>query len=255
MDSSGSLDLLIFKKRGYVREEEAVAPQKPQIEMQVPRAKEISGAKPARAKISELYCVNHPWRHAYSVCAIDGLPYCYVDLIEHKGRLYCMQDIDSATKAEQVRTEERQPNAFTTVASVLLLTNSILLGYFTYPQTTYFIDYINRIGGSNLLQILSPGYFLIIANMLVVLFGLIATLAILRRSIGVFFFALVFNICAILVVVYEYLSSNLEYLLVSAILLLITISFATYGKMSAMNRKPSEELMVQDIEWPRPEPY
>ena len=131
-DSDSSSSLLIFKQRGYERKEQPQS-QYDQITQTMPVPQE----KVKMKKVSDLFCTNHPWRHAYALCASDNLPYCYVDLIEHNGKLYCMQDIDSAAKVHQMKQETKYPNAFSTLASVLLLTNSILLGYFTYPQAPF----------------------------------------------------------------------------------------------------------------------
>ena len=94
------------------------------------------------------------------------------------------------------------------------------------------------------------------ANLLIVVVGLFCTLAILRKPLWMFFFVLMCIFGSLAIVVYEYLYTyDFTYLLASSIILLLTLVFAIYSRMAAMNQSVDEKFVIPEIEWPKPEPY
>ncbi len=262
MGSNGSgSDLLIFSERGYASPNSAVS-KKQAAEKQKPteRFTVVQEKIQSQEDVKKLYCINHPWRHAYAICDRCKLPYCYVDLIAFKKRFYCLQDIDFAAR-QKIETAEGtfSPNNFSIIASGMFLANSILLIYSTYHQMEFLFSSTFSAGLSGMLQFflnLNPQYYLPFANTLIIIFGFVSATAILRKSPASFGFGFIFAFISLLIVAYEYLNSSVTYLLVSSLLMLITISFATFSRMSSESQLAEESYnMVPSVEWPKPEVF
>lgn len=269
MGSEGS-DLLIFSERGYASPK-AKKSKKPALQEQMPAAQVVAmphgsnavvpaAGKPGSATdVRELYCTNHPWRKAYAICDKCKLPYCYVDTIEFNKRFYCLQDIDFAAKQQEKIKETVGPNSFSIVASALFLANSILLVYFTYQQTLFLISSASSQGISGAISFflsLNPQYYVPLANTLIIIFGAVSAIAILSKSIPAFGFSFFFAFISLSAIAYEYLNSSVTYLLMSSIILLLTISFTTYSRMSAIGQRSEENYNVlSEVEWPKPEVF
>lgn len=289
-------DLLIFKKRGMEaqpNEQAEVAPPSPEpvlqqqkqeaVEQEAPKT-ESQPAKPSEKpapepepvktsspdeipktslSISESirlakgqFCINHQWRHAYAVCNICKLPYCYVDIMEKDGKLYCINDIESVKMSEgELSQPQIAVNGFSIMASVLFIANSLLLGYYTYPQWIFVGDAAAKAGLLAFVLHLSQSYYTPIINGAIVLFGLIAAAAIFRKSPLAVAFSLSISFAGMLAILYEYLNSNVTYLFVSTVLLLLSLAAIAYSRMSSVSELTEPNVLTPDIEWPKPEMY
>ncbi len=263
MGSEGS-DLLIFSERGYESPKAKAAKKPAQQERAIAAqpvqkaAKEPGQPQGSQAEVKDLYCTNHPWRKAYAICDKCKLPYCYVDIIEYKKKTYCLQDIDFAAKQQEKEVEEVVTNNFSMVASALFLANSVLLLYFTYQQASFMFTSAAGQGLSGAAAFflnLNPQYYVPLANTLIIVFGFVSAVAILRRSISSFGFSFFYAFITLFIIAYEYLNSNVTYLLMSSIILLLTISFTTYSRMSSTTPAESNYNTLPSVEWPKPESF
>ncbi len=271
-------DLLIFKgknantgtdpKKNYkltiqpqqadrLQSKDDVQPQAGQAPQQVSKnqksSEDIRAEKPNVT--SNVFCINHPWREAYGYCAKDGLPYCYVDLIEYGGKAYCLNDIDSALRNEGESIKVEPKNGFSAMSSVLLFANAAVLLYFTRSQIAFITSLALKQGVISFLLNLNSLYIFPIANIAVVVLAVFAAIAILGRSLSLFAFAFFVTFGSLLIMIYQYLSNSVVYSLISSVVLLIAVSAMVYSRMSAVSASSEKYLATQEIDWPKPEVF
>lgn len=222
-------------------------PQNPKAALE----KESVQSRDAKGK----FCINHPWREAYSYCAKDGLPYCFVDLIQHGGKMYCLNDIDNALRSEGEAPKVIPKNGFSIISSALLFANSILIFYFAQSQTNFVTSLALKQGILSFILNLNPLYFFPVANIAVIVFGILAGIAILGRSPYLFLFAFVATFGSLFIMVYQYFSNTVSYSLLSSIVLLITVSALTYSRMSSVTATTEKYLSSPTVNWPKPEVF
>ncbi len=199
------------------------------------------------------FCENHPWRHAYAVCNVCKLPYCFIDIMEEHGKLYCLNDIDKAMEASN-QTANPSINSFSILSSIIFIINSFVLGYFMLPQATYLVQNAMSVGITKFIFSISNTYYIPIGNMLIAVLGIVAAITVMRRSFYGFGFSLLVSFIGLMLVLYEYLNTSVLYLFISSVLLLLSLASLTYSRMSSA-KKVAEEVMAPEIEWPKPETF
>ncbi|MHB1830494.1 MAG: hypothetical protein ACYCO0_03815 [Candidatus Micrarchaeaceae archaeon] len=231
----------------------------PQLQAQPDKAndaqKQEAPLTQASQDIENLFCINHPWRHAYGRCSKDSLPYCYVELMDYKGKLYCLNDIDSAMAVNGEEMKINNVNRFSILTSVLLIANSALLAYFLYDQAQFLVSQAIKQGVSNFLLQLNMLYVFPIANILIILLGVVAAITILRKSIYMFGFTFVFTFASLLIMTYEYLSTSANYMIVSGVILLVAISTTVYSRVSSLEITSTQAIPAPEMNWPKPEVF
>jgi len=267
-------DLLIFKRRGMATEtvtkkEEAPVPQtlqtQPTQPTQRPAAEERARQPPQKPKASvvavggqqkdvkSLYCINHPWRSAYAYCAVDGLPYCFVDLIEYGGKTYCLNDIDSVLRTEGKAEMVTPKNGFSMISSALLLANVAVIFYFTQSQTRFVSSLALQQGFLNFLLNINMLYIFPVANIAVMVLGIMGAVAILKKSYKFFGIAFLTTFGSLFIMIYQYFSNSVAFALLSSVILMIAVSTVVYSRMSSVTAKTERYLKSPDIDWPKPE--
>ncbi len=281
MGSEDFSDLLIFKSRGInvqqkQKKEEPVtetpksAPkiEKQEVEPQPvpenpkPTPKPVQSAPeqwPSMAPKDDIRnktCINHPWRSAYGYCATDSLPYCFVDLVEYKGKSYCLNDIDAAMRVENEEvTEAPRNNAISAFSSALVLINAIVLFYFTHSQTQFIAQVALQHGIANFIINFNSLYTFPVADIIVMAVGIASAISLLRNSLVLFAIAFVSTFGSAFLMAYQYLSTSITYPLISSVILLIASSTMVYSRMSAFSTTATEIYAPADIEWPKPETF
>jgi len=200
------------------------------------------------------HCVNHPWRNAYALCSVCKFPYCYVDVIEEEGKFYCLNDMKYSMEKQNTDMNPAM-NKFSMVSSLIFIVNSIVLGYFMYPQAKFLFTSAISTGIISFILHVSNTYYIPIGNIALAVLGIVAAITVLRRSVYGFIFSLFISFSGLLLVLYEYLYSSVPYLFVSSILLLLSLASLTYSRMSSSQEALEDRFLSPDIEWPKPEAY
>ncbi len=200
-------------------------------------------------------CINHPWRHAYALCNECRLPYCYVDIMEAEGHLYCLNHIDEATKRREFDDTTPEVNSFSILASIMFFANAILLGYFTYKQTEFIAQTALSIGIVHFFTNLSTSYYIPLANAFLALIGLICAISVLRKGPYGIALGILISSGGLMIVLYEYLNSSVDYLFVSCVLYIFALALIAYSRMSAVRDVADQKITAPDVEWPKPEAF
>ena len=201
-------------------------------------------------------CINHPWRAAYGYCATDGLPYCFVDLVEYKGKSYCLNDIDAAMRTEnEEATESQRNNGISAFSSALVLINVVVLFYFTHSQTQFIAQAALQHGIANFIVNFNVLYTFPVADIIVMAVGIASAISLLRNSLVLFAIAFVSTFGSAFLMAYQYLSTSITFPLISSVILLIASSTMVYSRMSAFSTAATEVYAPTDIEWPKPETF
>ncbi len=185
-------------------------------------------------------CTIHPWRKAYAACAYCRRPFCYADLIDSSGALYCMEDIDKVSR------EPKKPrimfNAYSYFASLFAVAYSTLLLYYTYPQLVYIVNYARAVGPTSFLFNLSSSYYVSLVNLILATIGYISAILMMSTSTPLFASSSIFVGSALLVLGYEYFSTNAAYLFIVNVAGFATLcSMAISRMVSSLNRRIIEE--------------
>ncbi len=271
-------ELLIFKKRTALEEKAAKAPAKPVEKKPERQAQQEKPAQPARQEqkqeekagpvqasppqgapaykevdASRLACVNHPWRQAYALCEYCKRPFCYADIMPFHDKLYCLEDIDRATRMHLKPAET--PSRFIYLTSLLFATSTILLIYLAYVPAKYLAISILGIGLSSALVGVFSQYIIPVADLLLALLSLASAVIIVRRSSGAFAFCATVLILTLIIMSYEYLGTNAQYIYVALSITLINMAFLAAAKMDVSGSTGAVQFgrPVEGIEWPRPE--
>ena len=267
-------DLLIFKRRDVQLQPnqppQAKSPsktvQQPAQPASQPQLLEIPQHAPSKAKIRDVAsaqtrdvkgvsCINHPWRPAYAYCAKDGLPYCFVDLISHGGKNYCLNDIDSVLRSEGEETTPKPKNSFTLLSSALLFSSALIILYFTQKATELMAYLAMKQGAISFLLNLNPLYIFPVANIAVILLALFGAITILRNSLGFFAFAFAATLGALFIMIYQYSISSADYALISSVIMLLSVSTIVYSRMSSLTSSTVKYISTPEIQWPKPEAF
>lgn len=249
----GYLDEENRKLRGFIAKEEQRA-------QEAETRRKTGGAKSAKEEIEAakgLNCVNHPWRPAYAVCDYCGRPYCYADLVMHEGKYYDLEDIENVSK-QTVTTVTREGNTFQKYAGVVFLVNAVLLAYFVYPQWPLLANYVAKVGVATLLTNLGTAYGASLFNIIVIVLGALAGASLFGRSGRGFLLSTFSGSVIIILISYEFLSSNATYLLAVMVLAFISIVVLAFSRMSATSEKATfEEIKpaTTEVQWPQIETF
>jgi hypothetical protein len=244
-ESGSSIDNLIgMRQLAYTNE------QSTKLQHNVKKSSKIEKESIELAK--GLVCVNHPWRPAYAICNYCKRPFCYADLVEYNGAFYCLEDIDKVAGKEEYKSEKL--NSFTIMSSTFFLANSVLLAYFVYPQTTFILNYIQKVGFSSFLSALTYSYSISFINTLLIAFGVIGGLLVFGRKSRWFYISWSIAAGILLIVSYEYLTTNFYYLLAISVIAFINIGTLAYSRMSVATEKATEE-SIQEMKWARAETF
>lgn len=279
-------DLLIFKKRGLKTEKEAAKDAAPTLPTSIPevqvreealpeeqpvytaetiaadqRAKEETARRLGRRgkeniKASKgLKCANHPYRNAYAICEYCKRPFCYADLVSYGNNLYCIEDIDKVSRGTGAA---RGRSAFAYLSSLLFISESAVLSYFAYPQFDFLLKHIYAVGITQFVLTLNYNYAVLTANILLAALGLVSSAIVLVKSGKASFVSGLIAGLLLIVLSYEYLNSNVEYLLALSVLSCVNIGAIAISRMSYAGSKEiaeAEEEEMMDIEWPRVETF
>ncbi len=241
--------------RGFIAEEEKGAEEAPKK-----KGGKKKTAKEEIAAAKGLTCVNHPWRPAYAVCDYCGRAWCYSDLVNFEGRFYCLEDIDEVSKEAAGEIKVTKHNTFEMYAGIVFLVYAIALSYFTYPQWSLLIAFVGKVGVSGLLSHLSTNYGAFLFNIFVVALGAVAALSLLTRAKGGYYLSTLAGVLSIVLVTYEFLTSNATYLLAILVLAFAGIVVLAFSRMTAARSEKTEvfsepQPLGNEIEWPRLETF
>ncbi|MDE1869388.1 MAG: hypothetical protein KGH71_00180 [Candidatus Micrarchaeota archaeon] len=213
----------------------------------------IDSEKAQMEAAAGLTCVNHPWRPAYAISAYSKMPYCYADLVEYSNKFYSVDDIDQVAGKEASRP--RPMNSFIKIGATLFLVNSLILFYFTLPQLSFIAGYLSGVTPQNALGSLSSTYSIPLFNLTMAILGFLAgILILLTEERGLYLSGLVGTLILI-GMSFEYLNSELAYLLGVSLIALIEIVLLAYGRVSATTGSYSRDIVAPDIEWPKVETF
>lgn len=214
-------------------------------------------SRPAQKEdVSSKTCINHPWRSAYGYCAKDGLPYCFVDLVDYGGKSYCLNDIDAAMRVDNEEPKEApRNNSISAFSSALVLINAAVLFYFANSQMQFIAQVALQHGIANFIVNFNALYTFPVADIIVIAVSIASAISLLRNSLVLFAIAFVSTFGSAFLMAYQYLSTSIAYSLISSVILLIASSAMVYSRMSAFSSTATEVYATPDIAWPKPEAF
>ncbi|MCL5428117.1 MAG: hypothetical protein M1321_02960 [Candidatus Marsarchaeota archaeon] len=233
-----------------------VAVQRSEMQQEAPPAQQRAPAparKPSQSvDLNGVACTNHPWRQAFARCAICGMPYCYADLMPFHDKLYCLEDIDQATRMHLKTVEV--PNRFVYLTSILFAAMSILLIYLMYIPAGYLIAGIMGTGLSLSLITVILQYFFVAAGLLLALLSLISAVLVIRHTPATFWLSAIVLVLVLITASYEYFTSDAQKMYLIIGLALVNMAALAAAKMDVSGSMAAKESASSEgIEWPRPE--
>lgn len=236
-----------------------VANEEAQAEKKLTESKRIIYPKIEEEEIStkraeNQTCAYHPWRPAYANCEICKRPFCYPDLIISNHKPYCITDVDK-TKAS---TSEKVSTAVLTyVTALLFIISAVVFIYYMYPQAVFLIDYSLKIGIANFFLRLNTTYDITALNLLLAVFGLLSAWFVLTETESGFILAGLVISTTPLILGYEYINSNVQYLLILSVLYFVDLGFLMLSRFSYIGKRYYTKVAEPEapVRWPVSETF
>jgi hypothetical protein len=178
-------------------------------------------------------CTIHPWRGAYAMCAADGLPYCYEDLMDYNGTYYCLDDMEKAATLEKNTDNAAEKYSVVNMISATLFV--LIFPIFVYSSYSLLLPTVIQLYKSNV-SLWIPYLESNMANTTVIggtLFSLISFVAgtsILRESRAAIRNGTLAGVLNILVFSYSYVVLRAFYLLGIVMLSIVALIMLAMSK-------------------------
>ncbi len=170
----------------------------------------------------------------------------------HNGKTYCLEDIDNVSRLPPPSSDRR--GVWVYIASIIFILSALLLSYSIYPEAAYLGHYVMTTSFLVAYNVIITTYSISVLNLLAVFFCFVSGIVILTNSRRAHTFCgLVLGLMLILMT-YEYLNFNAQYLFIIAAATIINMAVIAGGRMSLLGMKRFEESYSQ-VDWPRPEVF
>jgi hypothetical protein len=202
-------------------------------------------------------CAYHPWREAYATCQICQRPFCFADIVKYKSNFYCLEDIDNITSKAHVKELTTGINVFQILAGLVTINVVVYLGYYALPSVTAMYQYITTIGFSAFITSVVSAtfkYYLPLANASIIILSLISAFLIFTRSNKGFYFSVFVVLFTIVIVGYEFVNSDQQFLFYTSAIALIDLALLAYSRLSATAQARAEE-RTATVNFPRLESF
>ena len=217
--------------------------------------KPLEETKNNKTSVSGLYCIYHPWRKAYAICEYCHRSFCFADLSKNNGKYYCIEDLDHI---QRIHAKTNKHYIYNYLAGIIFFVSAGIILYYSYPQVHYsffnLINTVKAIGILNFIKSINFAYIYSLQNSLIVLFSIIGGLLLFIKSNKTLIASVLILVSMMLVVSYNYLNSNVSYLLYVFIACLLSLSLIALEKMSDMG-DISMQTASDTTEWPKFETF
>lgn len=171
-------------------------------------------------------CVWHPWSQAYEICSYCHKPFCFEDIVEKKGKFFCLEDVDKTPLSDN--KIQHNYGSFSMLSGVLLMLEFVIFIYFGYSQLVYQTTNI-----LNIFQNMSKGIVVLstftnfvnifpILAFILTFIGLIGGIRVLINTKRSFIIGIIVSVLLVMLFSYSYITYLRVYTLVIAV-----ISFAS----------------------------
>ncbi|MCL4373841.1 MAG: hypothetical protein M1360_03095 [Candidatus Marsarchaeota archaeon] len=210
------------------------------------KGRETRSEEESREAALGLYCVWHPWRPAYAVCAYCHRPFCFEDIVESGGNYYCLEDIDKVATTPQQSVYVKYNN-FGIVAAGALLAAFVVFVYYGSGQIASMVKLSNAIGILEFSTKLGGPYGFILLGTIMSILMLVAAVMILMQTKRSFMLGLVVSFINLAAFSYEYLSTTTAYEAIVSIASFVGLVMLLYSK-SAYEGAAEEEQYEEPAE-------
>jgi len=197
----------------------------------------------SREAAQGLYCVWHPWRPAYAICAYCHRPFCFEDIVESNGNYYCLEDIDKVA-AEPATSVYVKYNNLSIVSASMLLIAFIMFLYFGSGQIISMIKFSSAVGILAFAAKLNGVYGFVFFSTIMSIFVFVAAVLIFFQTKRSFAFGLLVSFINLAAFSYEYLSTSVTYEALVSIASFAGLISLLYSR-SAYEGEEEEELLKE----------
>ncbi len=131
----------------------------------------------------------------------------------------------------------------------------MILAYFSYPQLLFIYQYLQKVGLFFFINTLTYSYIISLMNLVLIICGVIAGLAVFRGGNKGFYFGGLVGAFILIIGSYEYLNSYKPELLGICVIALLNIAMLAYSRMSAAETQYNAAIKTTDIDWPKLESF
>ncbi|MGC8669881.1 MAG: hypothetical protein ACP5TL_01875 [Candidatus Micrarchaeia archaeon] len=197
----------------------------------------------SREAAKGLYCVWHPWRPAYAICAYCHRPFCFEDIVESNGNYYCLEDIDKVTN--QAPTEvSYHYNHLSYVSAAFLFVAAIAFYYFSGNQIVKMVNFSNTMGAAAFASMLNGPYGFLLAEVIVSILVIASAILILKQSERSFLIGVLVSFVSLSLFSYEYLNTNDVYEIYISIASFVGMLALLYSR-SAYESNEEDKILEQ----------
>ena len=188
------------------------------------------------------YCVWHPWRAAYAICAYCHRPFCFQDTVELNNQYYCLEDIDIVSHTYRERVT-MTTNTVTIAAGVLLMFAFLTFFYYSNVQVLFVIGYINRVGISYFIANAAQNYLYVLAEIIAIGFAFIAALFLFAQSRKAFYIGMIVTLAAIVLFSNQYASTGTLSTLAITVMIFASFLLLLYSRATRATSEVENQLV------------
>ncbi|MGC8652027.1 MAG: hypothetical protein ACP5UH_02130 [Candidatus Micrarchaeia archaeon] len=209
------------------------------------RGRESRSEEESREAAQGLYCVWHPWRPAYAICAYCHRPFCFEDIVESNGNYYCLEDIDKVVGEQPQSVYVRYNNLGLASAGAMLAAFAVFL-YYSGSQVISMVKLSNAIGILAFSSKLAGPYGFLLLGIILAIFMLVSAVMILMQTKRSFMVGLLVSFISLATFSYEYLSTTVVYEAIISIASFVGLVLLLYAR-SAYEGEPEEEEAKEEL--------
>lgn len=197
------------------------------------------------AEGNQYRCTWHPWRQAYEVCNYCHRPFCFEDIVEKRGKFYCLEDVDK-TPAPGAKAEHSY-ESLNIVGAGLLMISFIVFIYFGYSQFVYqatnLVEALPSItnGFTVLLKFANPVSIFSLFGALFTFIGFISGITVLGHNNKAFITGIIAGTLSTAMFSYAYLSYTQTYALIISVFSFVSMIMLLLSKGSEFTSIEQQE--------------
>jgi len=190
-----------------------------------------------------MYCVWHPWRPAYAICAYCHRPFCYEDLTEYNGHYYCLEDINKVSANAPSENVYVKYNNLGIIAASSMLVVFVIFMYTSLGSIIAMVNLSNHIGILAFSSKFLGTYGYLLFGTILAVLMLVASLLIFLETKRSFPLGLFVSFASVAIFSYEYLNTSNMYAAILSILSFAGLVSLIYSR-NLYEGEESEELEI-----------
>ena len=182
----------------------------------------------SRQVASRMMCVQHPWRHAYSICFACHRPFCFEDIEEYKKGYYCSNDILKISDQYKAKLASEYALA-NLVPALLIMSLTLAMLYYSSGALSNIAAYIGQSGALAFIRSATPGSEFLLADVAILLINMFAAIYAITQSRKSVLANIAITIITVVLMSYQFFTHQFSTQFESLIAITALVEFAAFA--------------------------